>query len=782
MLTPLARLLGTAETVLLCGSGVSAVEPSSVPTWPGLNSAVLDGVKSLALKSVISAPDIRDAVLSLHADDIPIGTFSQVLSDAFAGRFWMGVLTVLDGDVTNPVHEAIAESVRDGSTCRGVITTNFDTLIERACREAGFEVTVVVPRSAPGPAFFEEGPTGGARPVLCKIHGTASDPGSMVDLQIDKSKGLDPSIQSLIASACHDRHLVVLGFSGEDFSSDPDYLGLFRNKALPRQVTWVRRPGSALHPAARHFLDTVAARGVAVASPEVDLLDLAGAPAPEPHAAGSADSRLQAHVGSWLDSQMTFPPTAAVILAELLRLRGDRDAAASARTEIRRALSGMKVNIIGMLGAAATWSLLGKEERDTERALADMRNAEALLNQFDQIASSEGLQSKGPAIDEQFLMRAAIRQNAARVQLLAGNPEAASRFLDAAVEVLGYVRGPERARRLGGIWHLRGLLDLVFYRLPSALTAFETSLACATASGDEWQSSGSLLWLAFCLRASGDWELADLTDERATTLATGSADAGLRQVADQVRAQGTSIVASGQFADLITTIEPAPPWDELPAARTAGDRQRIETALAANVERDLKENAGRRLGQTLLSLALATEDTKPGSRFAETVHAMCTANLPAIPDDARFMLSVTQLGLNAASSPTALAPDLLSELMNLGRTARYQPEKIFAPQEFRTGRMILGNAAAQAGDEESRQQHYQQAEQLYDLAYRSLWLESAYDDAAHAALKRFDALTALGRNDDARRCLDDIRDYASRNLPGPYSTRHLTELSNTSSH
>lgn len=770
----LAAIVGMSDAVVLCGSGISAVPPSSLPTWYGLNAAALDGIRRLALGTVLTDPANRSAVLSLRSDDIPTVTFSQVLSDAFAGRGWLDILTALDGDVTNAVHRALATLISD-HRCRAIITTNFDTLIERACRESGFEIPVVLPTMAPAALMSDVPLPDLSLPALYKIHGTVESPDTMVDLLLDKSRGLSPTTRRLIAAVCRGRHLVVLGFSGADFAMDPDYLGLLSGAAVPARVTWIARPASDLHEGATTFLNALSARGVSTAVEPHDLPGLVGAAAASsPPSVADVEGHLETHVQNWLARRLMFPPTAALILAELLRLRDQAAAAAAVRAEIRGFLAQADTDVLSVAAAPGAWALLGKEEHSGELALADLRHANQAMDRFDQFVAERKIELGPLAINEQRLLRAAIRQNAAIVWFRAGNLDAPGRFLADAVEWLDGVQGPDAVRRLGGIYYQRAMLNLAQYQLPIAMAALELSIRFALSCGDVQQQTASLVMLAACLHASGDWELAELLDQRATALGAATPDAGWRELVEKAVQQGSSLLASGTFADMVSSIDPQPPWDELPAARAADDRERVITALVANVERDLTEQGGARAGQTLLSLALATGDTSPASRFAQTVRAACSADRPNVPGHIRFFLKVTELGINAADDETPSA-GLIDELQQLGRPAGYQPP-VFAPEEFSAGLRTLAYAAARAGVEAFRAGHFERAEGLYYLGSRGLEKASEFEEAARAELYRFDALFALERYAEAAECLDDIRDFASRHLPIRYLARQLAFL------
>jgi hypothetical protein len=543
--------------VVLCGSGVSAVAPSFVPSWRRLNVAALDGLRDLALARVVSSLPNRAAVASLTLNDIPLVAFSQVLSDAFAGRHWLTILTVLDGSVPNAVHRMLA-SLLGESRCRAIVTTNFDTLTELAAQEAGLDVPVVLPGD---PANVTPD---AALPAIYKIHGSVDRPESMIDLLVDKGRGLDPDIRSRLAAVCSGRHLVVLGFSGEDFAMDHDYLGLLGATGLPERVTWVARPGSGLSAGASAFLDAIAARGVPVSIEEHELLDLVGVAASEDTAAPEEPDRLLVdHVRDWIEDALIYPPTAALVLAELLRLRGQTAEAAALRAEIRLAMSRLdreigpftvKEAVVRLGSAPAAWALLGKEERTGEFAMADLERAELAADRFDRFLATNKIVLRGPAVAEQHLLRAAIRQNTAVQLLHAGDVATADTCLAAAEQILAEVPGLEAVRRIAGIRYRRALHALVRGKLGAAISALENSIECAARCGDVHLEAASTLLLAMCLRAGGDESRAAVLDRRATRLDLTTTDAVWRRQIEELVRDGSAVLASGRFSDLVDAI------------------------------------------------------------------------------------------------------------------------------------------------------------------------------------------------------------------------------------
>lgn len=82
--------------VVLCGAGISAPAPSSVPSWWGFNETVLDVIRTRYADShpVESAAAVLDG---LRLEQLGVVSFSQVVTDAFAGSTWFRLLRCLDG-------------------------------------------------------------------------------------------------------------------------------------------------------------------------------------------------------------------------------------------------------------------------------------------------------------------------------------------------------------------------------------------------------------------------------------------------------------------------------------------------------------------------------------------------------------------------------------------------------------------------------------------------------------------------------------------------------------
>jgi hypothetical protein len=168
---------------IFAGSGLSVLPPAFLPDWRSFNQAVLEAVKTAAAVALADDPDARAALDTLTLDRIPVEAFSDQIVDGFSGADYFSVLDVLDGVATNVNHRALAELAARGAL-RAIVTTNFDTLIERAFRERGVALQVFAKtQDFERPPPFEHC-------VLYKIHGTVGADTTFVDTVSQKMRGL----------------------------------------------------------------------------------------------------------------------------------------------------------------------------------------------------------------------------------------------------------------------------------------------------------------------------------------------------------------------------------------------------------------------------------------------------------------------------------------------------------------------------------------------------------------------------------------------------------------
>jgi tetratricopeptide (TPR) repeat protein len=237
----LTEAIAAKRVILFVGAGISMPAPAGLPSWTEFNSSVLACIKYRARR--ILPLTSHGALDRITLDrDVPVSLFSELIVRNFSAQTYFPILSVLRGAQPNTHHRAIARLLATGRIST-VITTNFDTLIETACHQAGISLEVLAESSS-----FEYAPLQSETSRLLKIHGTATDAGSLVDTIGQKIRGLPPATRAALYRLFASHHLLFLGFSGADLAYDPDYLPLQANRAGGHGFTWVHRPTSERPP------------------------------------------------------------------------------------------------------------------------------------------------------------------------------------------------------------------------------------------------------------------------------------------------------------------------------------------------------------------------------------------------------------------------------------------------------------------------------------------------------------------------------------------------------
>src|SRR6185436_18295331 len=204
----LADALHHRRLLVLAGAGISNLGPSFLPDWAGFNRALLEEAKGCVLRGLPRLDaKARESVMSLAIEQIPIEAFSDLIVRFLASEGYFTALDVLDSEQCNANHRALATLARHESLS-AIVTTNFDTLLERAFREAGVLLTVLTGRDP-----LDAGvPAGHA--ALYKIHGSVSATDTLVDTVSQKLRGLPETMRRRLEELYRANHVLVLGYSG----------------------------------------------------------------------------------------------------------------------------------------------------------------------------------------------------------------------------------------------------------------------------------------------------------------------------------------------------------------------------------------------------------------------------------------------------------------------------------------------------------------------------------------------------------------------------------------
>jgi tetratricopeptide (TPR) repeat protein len=179
-----------AEVVLLVGAGISARQPSCLPLAKSLMNKTVEhftGEYKRYIDELKMRPEVLFRIIERHE--------GQALY-----KFLEREIT---GTPYNQNHVVLAKALSMGNS---VVSTNFDLLIEEACRDFGvsFEPT-------------HDGITYAERlPLLYKIHGSINDEESLMVTINHIHRGLTPQKFLLLQNITKDKLLLVMGYSGLD--------------------------------------------------------------------------------------------------------------------------------------------------------------------------------------------------------------------------------------------------------------------------------------------------------------------------------------------------------------------------------------------------------------------------------------------------------------------------------------------------------------------------------------------------------------------------------------
>jgi len=329
----LAAAVVRGQLLVLAGAGVSRLGPSFLPDWYGFNRSLLEAAKACALEGLAASDAKAKAGLkSLAIEEFPVQAFSDLVVRSFAAERYFTVLDVLDAQQSNANHEGLATLARRGML-RTIVTTNFDTLIERAFRDASLPLDVVTVANL-GDAGFDDG---SRRTCLYKVHGSVTAVDTLVDTVSQKLRGLPVPLRERLAQLYATHHVLVLGYSGADLQFGNDYLGLSAIGRDSPGLTWVVEPGSRAFDEVLAVIERIGPRAATVTAALPDLFGALGIHVARPDgsddddAQAEAEARSAARIRRFFDQPTVGPLASAAFCASLLFRVGRREASAAVR-------------------------------------------------------------------------------------------------------------------------------------------------------------------------------------------------------------------------------------------------------------------------------------------------------------------------------------------------------------------------------------------------------------------------------------------------------------------
>lgn len=450
---------------------MSAPAPSCVPSWWGFNETVLDVIRRKYTDGQTVPKSARAAIEGLRLEQLGVIAFSQLVSDAFAGSTWFRLLRCLDSPTPNSVHRALGALAADG-VLKVVVTTNFDTLLERAW--AGVADPQVLHTIGDSPKASKDD-----RPLIVKLHGSATRPTTLIDLAAQKSRGLPNEWLDWLAQLWSNHAVLVLGFSGSDATFGRDYLRLRESSSRTPWLRWNVREGAKPGAEAQAIVALYGRRGGYLVG---DLPDVLRGYDIEVEGVGNARCRrrpLAAEVAGWLDRNSGGSGACGVVIARMLRETGQRDAATAIYGGLRlRARAQLAEGVSAGIAAELTL-VLAQAAQDTadvhpRRAIKDIDLA---LRTYQMVIDRLGGPAKLPPRGRQewASTMAGLHQRMARAHLNLRQHRAADRWNRSAVQFFDYMTPLDRQSRLMAAAEIDGAA--AFYRGDRALGTRRLELA-----------------------------------------------------------------------------------------------------------------------------------------------------------------------------------------------------------------------------------------------------------------------------------------------------------------
>jgi|GEM_PF-7004733 tetratricopeptide (TPR) repeat protein/NAD-dependent SIR2 family protein deacetylase len=233
------------KIVVFAGAGISKDKPSNLPSWWDYNKYVLDAIQQEASTAFLSDKPFYSSEEML--EKLPVTSISDVLFKCGMGMIYFNLVSCLEGTRPNMNHFILANMAKNGHlSC--VVTTNFDTLIERAFDELKVPYKVLIEEEDYTLDIHEE------TCLIVKLHGSVNSTETLIDTVTQKMKGLTDKKKELLRVILCEYPSYVIGMSGEDLRFDYDYFQ-FLSSNTRQKITWVKHPKGNLSPRVSQLSD-----------------------------------------------------------------------------------------------------------------------------------------------------------------------------------------------------------------------------------------------------------------------------------------------------------------------------------------------------------------------------------------------------------------------------------------------------------------------------------------------------------------------------------------------
>jgi len=247
----IANIVKDGQTLFFVGSGISNDPPSRLPTGDELKTWLVEAFSQAEPQKV--GVNLLEASRKLGLEEV-----CQIIYDRLGDELLEKMSTVLADDrvPANKIHRFLAKALERGNV---IATTNYDSLIEKACREKierlyieDAEFDSLLKDSIGKQEFWFSG-------YIFKLHGSFRDVwspdrktiGSVVTI-LSRVGKLHPAKKELLRLPFQEYNVVFLGYSAKDVDIYPELIA--EETVLPRKVFWIRHSEREIHLLAKEGL------------------------------------------------------------------------------------------------------------------------------------------------------------------------------------------------------------------------------------------------------------------------------------------------------------------------------------------------------------------------------------------------------------------------------------------------------------------------------------------------------------------------------------------------
>ncbi|MCD7882752.1 MAG: SIR2 family protein [Lachnospiraceae bacterium] len=234
----LSEAIEKKKLVVVAGAGISKDTPANLPSWWDYNQLLIEMIGKLGAEEIGESENLLDVEKAVRT--IPVTSISEFFVNRIAGKSYFPLLSLLDGVQPNIHHNMLADLAEKG-ILKAIITTNFDTLIEKAFINKG-----ILAHSFTMSSEFTVDSLQDDFPIF-KIHGSADNPLYAIDTVSQKMQGLSEEKRYILKTLFAENHILFMGFSGEDYLFGSDYIPIQSNKKNGYGITWIAHPGSTFN-------------------------------------------------------------------------------------------------------------------------------------------------------------------------------------------------------------------------------------------------------------------------------------------------------------------------------------------------------------------------------------------------------------------------------------------------------------------------------------------------------------------------------------------------------